>query len=95
MFMGDKTEGDKELPTGTGITPINVSDVQTRNNGDTVASSASYEDGANNGDTTITESSSDDDSSSNEGDSGDLALASSNGNGGDSTLADLQYKNSG
>ena len=95
MVSGGAKEEEKSLPNGTGVTPIKVSDVQTRNNGDTVSSSASYEDGADNGDTTITESSSDDDSSSNEGDSGDLALASSSGSSGDSTQADLQYKNSG
>ena len=97
--IGD-SNGDKAvLPEGSGITPLKVSDVQKRNNGDGVASSASYEEGS--GEASIssegtTMATGDDLAAVNEERAmfGQEALTTGGG-GGDSTLSDLQYKNSG
>ena len=91
MFMGDKTEGDKELPTGTGITPINVSDVQTRNNGDKVSTSASYENGSN---TEVVVDNNSGNTSTESTDNKNELVVASNGSS-DSTNSDLFYKNGG
>ena len=98
--IGD-SNGDNDkavLPEGSGITPLKVSDVQKRNNGEGVASSASYEEG---GEVSVssegtTMATGDDLAAVNEERAmfGEEALTTSGG-GGDSTLADLQYKNSG
>ena len=96
--VGESNDNTAVLPEGSGITPLKVSDVQKRNNGEKVASKTSYEEGS--GETSINEGTTmatgDDLAAVNEERAmfGQEALTTGGG-GGDSTLSDLQYKNSG